>query len=150
MPPGETTPPTRRRIEKASMVLASEGKRATTKTPRTDAANFELVINTLSACLRVVSVDFARKLEVELIAAKTELDSAWDEIFAVHLTNVFCLPLSKAIAQEFNGLLQQIRSSQTFLNEASAELRAAQERIVFLENRLAESKPALVDENALN
>ncbi|MEM8519471.1 hypothetical protein [Janthinobacterium sp. CAN_S7] len=121
-----------------------------TKTPRTDAANFELVLNPSSACLRVVPVDFARELEVELIAAKTELDNAWNEIFAVHLTNVFCLPLSKAIAQELDGLLHQIRSSQTFLNEASAELSAAQERILFLENRLAESKPALVDENELN
>lgn len=126
------------------------GIRAMTRTPRTDAANFELVCNPSSACLNVVPVDFARALEAELIAAKIELDNAWDEIFAVHLTNVFCLPLSKAIAQELEGLLHQIRSSQTFLNEASAELSAAQERILFLENRLAESTPALVDENALN
>ena len=121
-----------------------------TRTPRTDAANFELVLNPSSACLKVVPVGFTRRLEVELVAAKTELDDAWNEILAVHLTNVWGLTLPKAIAQELESLLLQIRSSQTFLNEASAELTAAQERILFLESRLAEAMPVQVGNSELN
>lgn len=63
-------------------------------------------------------------------------NDAWDAIFAGHLTNVFGLPLSKAIAQEHENLMLQIRSSQAYLDEASAKLRAAQERILFLTSRL--------------
>lgn len=75
-------------------------------------------------CARVIVTN----IEQERDANAKMIDAAWNALFAVHLTQgISGLPLDRAIAQELDGMLVQIRALQGDLDEAQRKLRAFEE-----------------------